>query len=53
MLNCSTFLVNCTSSSLAVMHFVFANEGMEVRLGVKMLGVQKSERDLEELYYAK
>ena len=29
-----------------VMHFGFANEGMEVSLGDKMLGVQKSERDL-------
>ena len=30
----------------AVMHFGFANEGMEVRLGDKVLGAQKSERDL-------
>ena len=30
----------------SVMHFGFANEGMEVRLGDKVLGVQKSERDL-------
>ena len=30
----------------AVMHFGFANEGMEVRLGDKVLGVQKSEKDL-------
>ena len=29
-----------------VMHFGCANEGMEVRLGDKVLGVQKSERDL-------
>ena len=29
-----------------VMHFGFANEGMEVRLGDKVLGAQKSERDL-------
>ena len=28
------------------MHFWFANEGMEVRLGDKVLGAQKSERDL-------
>ena len=28
------------------MHFGFANEGMEVRLGDKVLGAQKSERDL-------
>ena len=27
------------------MHFGFANEGMEVRLGDKVLGAQKSERD--------
>ena len=31
----------------AVMHFWFANDGREVRLGHKVLGVQKSERDLE------
>ena len=30
----------------AVIHFGFANEGMEVRLSDKVLGVQKSERDL-------
>ena len=30
----------------AVMHFGFANEGLEVRLGDKVLGAQKSERDL-------
>ena len=30
----------------AVMHFGFANEEMEVRLGDKVLGAQKSERDL-------
>ena len=30
----------------SVMHFGFANEGMEVRLGDKVLGAQKSERDL-------
>ena len=30
----------------AVMHFGFANEGMEVRLGDKVLSAQKSERDL-------
>ena len=30
----------------AVMHFGFANKGMEVRLGDKVQGVQKSERDL-------
>ena len=29
-----------------VMHFGFAIEGMEVRLGDKVLGVQKIERDL-------
>ena len=28
------------------MHFGFANEGMEVRLGDKVLGAQKSESDL-------
>ena len=36
-----------------VMHFGFANKGMEVRLGDKVLGVQKSEMDLGELYHAK
>ena len=30
----------------AVMHFGFANQGMEVRLGDKVLGAQKSGRDL-------
>ena len=30
----------------SVMHFGFANKGMEVRLGDKVLGAQKSERDL-------
>jgi ribonuclease P/MRP protein subunit RPP40 len=30
----------------AVMHFGFANEGMEVRLGDRVLGEKKSERDL-------
>ena len=29
----------------AVMHFGFANKGMEVRLGDKVLGAQKSERN--------
>ena len=39
--NLLTYLLKC-----AVMHFGFANEGMEVRLGDKVLSVQKSERDL-------
>ena len=38
-------LLTSTSAS-SVMHFGFANEGMEVRLGDKVLGAQKSERDL-------
>ena len=32
-----------------VMQLGFANEGMEVRLGDKVLGVQKSERDLGDI----
>ena len=32
-----------------VMHFGFANEGMEVRLGDKVFGAQKSVRGIWEL----
>jgi len=39
--------VTCVSmDKFAVMHFVFDNEGIEVRLADMVLGVQKSERDL-------
>ena len=36
----------CNLDMCAVMHFGFANEGMEVKLGDKVLGAQKCERDL-------